>query len=127
MANTPVVMEVLKNLKGEVRRVVRLTLVRPGEGDLGGLTNCSDENVSEYAGLIRKAEPDFVHVKGYKSVGYARPRMGYDNQPWFEAVKEYALKMNEKLDDYEVAAEDERSCVVCLKRKGGMDLKIDEV
>jgi len=63
-------------------------------------------------------------VKGYKSVGYARERMGYDNQPWFEDVKEYALKMKENLEDYEIGGEDKRSCVVMLKRKDGIGLKI---
>ncbi|MBU2576825.1 MAG: radical SAM protein [Nanoarchaeota archaeon] len=114
--------------EGKVRRVIRLTLVDKGkEGKFKDMTNMTEENVGEYCDLIRKAEPDFVHVKGYKSVGYARPRMGYDNQPWFEAVKEYALKIEKKLEDYEVAAEDERCCVVMLKRKGGIDLKIDKV
>lgn len=118
-------LDVIREMKGRVRRVIRLTLVDVGEeGKFNDTTNMSEENVGEYCDLIRKAEPDFVHVKGYKSVGYARPRMGYDNQPWFDAVKDYALKMNDKLDDYEVGAEDERSCVVCLKRKDGMDLKI---
>jgi len=120
-------LDVIRDLKN-VRRVVRLTLVDVGEeGKFNEMTNMSGENVGEYCDLIRKASPDFVHVKGYKSVGYARARMGYDKQPWFEAIKEYALKMNEELDDYEVGAEDERSCVVMLKRKGGIGLKILEV
>jgi len=132
-------LDVLKKLKVKVRRVVRLTLVRPGaplgvpqkpelggKGDLGGLTNCSDENVSEYSGLIRKAEPDFVHVKGYKSVGYARKRMGYDKQPWHRHVKAFALKLADELVGYEIAAEDERSCVVVLAR-GGTELRIKKV
>jgi len=121
-------LDVIREMKGRVRRVIRLTLVDVGkEGEFKDKTNMTEENVGEYCDLIKKAEPDFVHVKGYKSVGYARPRMGYDNQPWFDAVKGYALKMKENLDDYEVAAEDERSCVVCLKRKGGMDLKIEKI
>lgn len=120
-------LDVMKDLKN-VRRVIRLTLVDVGEeGQFNETTNMSEENVKEYCDLVRKAEPDFVHVKGYKSVGYARARMGYDNQPWFDAVKDYALKMEAELDDYEIAAEDERCCVVMLKRKGGMGLRIDRV
>jgi len=120
-------LDVIREMNGKVRRVIRLTLVDVGEdGEFNETTNMSEENVEEYCDLIRKAQPDFVHVKGYKSVGYARARMGYDNQPWFEAVKDYALKMNEKLDDYEIGAEDERSCVVCISRKGA-NLKITKV
>lgn len=131
-------LDVIRNLKGKVRRVIRLTLVdvgapnghdsgEPDEGEFKDKTNMTEENVREYCDLIRKAEPDFVHVKGYKSVGYARGRMGYEKQPWFDAVKEYALKICLGLEDYEVAAEDERSCVVCLKGKGGIRLKIEKV
>jgi wyosine [tRNA(Phe)-imidazoG37] synthetase (radical SAM superfamily) len=88
----------------------------------------SEENVSEYCDLIRKAEPDFVHVKGYKSVGYARARMGYDNQPWFDAVKKFAEEMeaNLKNNGYRIAAEDERCCVVMLA-KDGVKLKINKI
>lgn len=116
----------IKKLKGKVRRVIRLTLVDTGkEGKFNEATNMLEENVKEYCDLIKKAEPDFIHVKGYKSVGYARDRMGYDNQPWHEAVKEYAKKIKEGLDGYKIAAEDERSCVVMLARDG-VGLKIDK-
>ena len=119
-------LDVIRGMKGRVRRVIRMTLVDIGEeGEFAKVTNMLDENVGEYCDLIRRAEPDFVHVKGYKSVGYARGRMGYDNQPWFDAVKDYALKLAEKLDGYEIAAEDERSCVVCISRKGAK-LKIEK-
>jgi len=118
-------LDVIRGLQGKVRRVIRLTLVDKGkEGKFNEMTNMIEKNVSEYVDLIEKAEPDFVHVKGYKSVGYARARMGYDNQPWFDAVKEYALKICAGLEDYEVAAEDERCCVVMLAKKG-MKLKIE--
>jgi tRNA wybutosine-synthesizing protein 1 len=120
-------LDVMSLLKGKVRRVVRMTLVDVGEeGKFNETTNMSKENVGEYCDLIRKAEPDFVHVKGYKSVGYARGRMGYDNQPWFDAVKDYALKICDRLDGYEIAAEDERCCVVVLKKKGGIGLRIEK-
>ena len=115
---------VIKNLDRKVRRVLRLTLVKKGkEGKNKELTNSSDDNLIEYANLIRIASPDFVHVKGFMSVGYARNRFGYDKQPWFKEVKEFALKLKDKIADYEVGAEDERSCVVMLKKKG-VEMKI---
>jgi tRNA wybutosine-synthesizing protein 1 len=122
-------LDVIKSLKGKVRRVIRLTLVDIGEeGKFNETTNMSEENVIEYCNLIRKAEPDFVHVKGYKSVGYARARMGYDNQPWFEAVKDYTKKLEKELsnDGYKIAAEDERCCVVMLA-KDNTKLKIEKI
>jgi tRNA wybutosine-synthesizing protein 1 len=119
-------LDVIKNLKN-VRRVVRMTLVGVGEeGKFNEMTNSTEENLGEYVELIRKAEPDFVHVKGYKAVGYAKARMGYDNQVWFDKVKEYALKIASELDGYEVAAEDERCCVVMLA-KDGKGLRITKI
>lgn len=119
-------LDVIKELDGEVRRVIRLTLVKKSdEGKFAGLTNMSEENVEEYVSLIKKAEPDFIHVKGYKSVGWARERMDYDKQPWFSEIRGYALEILNKLEDYEIGAEDERSCVVMLKKKG-KKLKIEE-
>ena len=119
-------LDVIREMKGRVRRVIRLTLVKKGKGKFGDVTNMSEENVGEYCNLIRKAEPDFVHIDGYKSVGYARARMGYDKQPWFEDVKNYALKIAKNLEGYEIKGEDERSCVVMLA-KDGVGLKISKV
>jgi len=155
-------LDVMRELKGKVRRVVRLTLVGTGEeGEFCGVTNMTDSEVGcresvvegedgegrmidEYVSLIRKADPDFVHVKGYKSVGFARDRMGYDNQVWHGEVLEFAQKLLERLnasgigeaqsDDwkgslrgglvkYSVRAEDERSCVVCVA-KDDVEMKI---
>jgi tRNA wybutosine-synthesizing protein 1 len=117
-------LDVIKKLKGNVRRVIRLTLVKESKNN--NLTNMSDENISEYVELIKKAEPDFVHIKGFMSVGYARKRLGYDKQPWFSEVKNYAQKILVKLDDFEIGGEDERSCVVMLKKKG-IEMKIKEI
>ena len=122
-------LDLMNSLQGKVRRVIRLTLVDVGEeGQFNKTTNMSEENVKEYCDIIRKAQPDFIHVKGYKSVGYARPRMGYDNQPWFEAVQDYATKMQKDLsnDGYRIAEQDERSCIVMLA-KDGAKLKIEKV
>ena len=123
-------LEVLKGLKGKVRRVIRLTLVKRGteKGDFVDLTNMDDSHIKEYAKLIRKAEPDFIHVKGFKSIGYSRKRMGYDKQPFFEEVKNFAEKLERELkrDKYKIAAEEERSSVVMLAKKG-KKLKITKV
>ena len=51
--------------------------------------------------------------------------MGYDKQPWFKEVKEYAMKILSNLDDFKLSAEDERSCVIMLAKKG-KKLKIEK-
>ena len=104
-----------------------MTLVKVGKekGKFKDLTNMSDENVLEYADLIRKTEPDFIHVKGFMSVGYSRERMGYDKMPWHHEVKGFVKKLIKSLGKgWKVLGEEERSVVVLIgKSKKG--LKID--
>jgi len=110
--------ELLKKLKGKVRRVVRLTLVKKGSGKFGRISNMEDEYIKEYANLIKRAEPDFVHVKGFKSIGYARERMGYDKQPWHYEIKRFAEKLVDELGGgWRVLGEEKKSCVVLIGRK----------
>lgn len=122
-------LDVIKKLNGKVRRVIRLTLVRKSDtGNFKDLTNMLDENIKEYADLIRRAEPDFIHVKGFKSVGYARSRLGYDKQPWFRHIKEFSQKLEKELEknEYKITTEDERCCVIMLAKKSAK-LKIEKV
>ena len=120
-------LDVMRELEGKVRRVIRLTIVKKGsEGTFGEMTNMEDSNVKEYCDLIRRANPDFVHVKGYKAVGYAKDRMGYDNQVWHHEVLEFCEKMAKELGDFKIKADDERSCVVALV-KDGVEMKIEKI
>ncbi|MFH1451671.1 MAG: radical SAM protein [archaeon] len=119
---------ILKKLKGKVRRAIRLTLVKPGiGGEYVDLTNMADTHIDEYTRLIKKAEPDFIHVKGFKAVGYSRERLGYDKQVWHDSILEFSNKLVKKLGKkYEIGGEYPRSCVVMIKRKG-VEVKIGKV
>lgn len=128
--------DLMKELNGSVRRAIRLTLVRDnvGGGKFGKFNNMSKENVGEYARLIIRAEPDLIHIKGFKSVGYSRERLAYDKQPWFKDIIDYAKLIEEELGrldkdkkfEYKIRAEDMRSCIVMLSRKN-FELKIKKV
>jgi len=118
----------MKKLNGKCRRVVRLTLVKKGKdkGKYKDVSNMEDEHVSEYVSLIKKAEPDFVHVKGFMSVGYARERMGYDKMPWHYEVRAFAEKLilELKKEGYNILGEEKRSCVVLIgKNKKDLNIK----
>jgi tRNA wybutosine-synthesizing protein 1 len=123
-------LDILKELKGKTRRVIRLTLVKEGKGETkehNDLTNMSKNNLIEYASIIKRAEPDFIHVKGFKSVGYARTRLGYDKQPWFNEIKDYSKELLKLLNnEYEIKGEHENSSVVLIAKKG-LELKIKKV
>ena len=93
----------MKNLKGKTRTILRLTLVRNSKD---GICNMKDEHIKEYTKMIKIAEPDFVHVKGYMSVGFARKRLGYEKMPFYHEVGEFAEKLGKEanlnvLDNHE--------------------------
>lgn len=121
-------LKIMKSWKGKTRRVIRLTLVREGNQTekLKELSNMKDLHVKQYAKLIRIAEPNFIHVKGFKSLGYSRKRLGYSKQPFHEEVKDFAKKLEQELkgEGYKKLGEEERNCVVLLgKGKNGMRIK----
>lgn len=127
-------LKIIKKLKGKCRRCIRLTLVRKGlRGNpaLNNVTNMTDELIPQYVDMIITAQPDFIHVKGYTSIGYARQRMGHDKMPWFYEIKDYAKKILVELKvkdskEWKILTEDERSCVVVIG-KNKKDMKIRKV
>jgi tRNA wybutosine-synthesizing protein 1 len=120
-------LKLIKKLKGKTRRVIRLTLVKEGDDTekLKELSNMKDKHVKQYAELIKIAEPNFIHVKGFKSLGYSRKRLGYSKQPFHEEVKNFAEKLERELkkDGYKILDEEKYSCVVILG-KNKEDMKI---
>jgi tRNA wybutosine-synthesizing protein 1 len=126
-------LDLLKKLKGKTRRVIRLTLVKKGRNPkkkFNNIGNMEKEHIKQYIGLIKKAEPDFIHVKGFMSVGWARERMGYDKQPWHYEVKDFAEKLADglKKQGYKILDEEERSCVVLLgKSQKGLKINMKKV
>ncbi len=76
-------LEIVSKLKS--RTIFRMNLVR----DL----NMDDEHVEEYAEMIKKANPSFVEIKGFMSVGFARERLGYDRMPTDEEMQEFVKKL----------------------------------
>jgi tRNA wybutosine-synthesizing protein 1 len=108
--------------KLSTRKVIRMTLVK------GLNNNMKDEFVKEYAKLIKKTKSDFIEVKGYMSVGFARNRkgMGYESMPTHEEIKDYAKKLQDALreDKYKILDEHEYSRVVLIgKNKNKMKIK----
>lgn len=105
--------------KLRTRKVVRMTLVK----DL----NMSDEDIKEFSILIKKAKPNFVEVKGFMSVGYARYRMGYEKMPSHKEIKNFAKKLA-KLLNYKVLDEHKMSRIVLIgKDKARMKIKKSEI
>ncbi len=98
----------LKELKKKKQRTaIRITLIK-------GLNDVEPEN---YAELIKKAEPDFIEVKAYMFLGESRKRLKEENMPLHSEVKKFAEKINDFLEEYEIASEQKSSRVVLLAKK----------
>jgi tRNA wybutosine-synthesizing protein 1 len=106
--------------KINTRTVIRMTLVK----DL----NMKKEFIKDYSKLILKAEPDFIEVKGFISVGFARKRLGYERMPSHSEIKEFSLKLLNFLPEYRFLDEQKESKVVLLgKNKRKMKIKKSEI
>jgi tRNA wybutosine-synthesizing protein 1 len=88
------------------RTAVRITLVL-------GMNDCDIEG---YAELIKKADPDFVEVKGYMFVGSSRQRLEMKNMPFHEQVVEFSKELEKKLDGWKIVNEQAESRVVLLAK-----------
>jgi len=108
-------LDLMKDLK--TRRVLRMTLIR----DL----NMENEMIKDYVELIKKTNCDFLEIKGYMSVGFARQRLGYDKMPNFDEVRGFAEKIVKELGEgYKILDEHEFSRVMLIgKDKGMMRIK----
>lgn len=113
-------LEIFKRLK--CRTVIRITLVRD-------LNMVEPEN---FAKLIKKASPNFIEVKGFMSVGFARQRLGYERMPTHKEVVEFSKKIVKELNKidkgYKILDEQEVSRVLVIgKTKKNMKIKKDEI
>jgi len=89
----------------DTRVVIRHTLVKNW--------NMDEKYIEEYAKLDRLADPLFIEPKGYVFVGYSRKRMTLSNMPSHKNVKDFGLKLADKLG-YNLTMEKPDSRVVLL-------------
>jgi len=85
--------------------VLRLTLVR----------NLNLGHPELYAKLIEKANPTYIEPKAYMHVGFSRLRLGFENMPSHEEVRNFAEKLAEETG-YNIIDEATDSRVVLLSR-----------
>jgi len=117
-------LELMKDLK--TRRVIRMTLVK------GTYNNMKEGYIADYVKMIKKTECDFLEIKGYMSVGFARNRkgMGYEVMPTHEEIKDFTKMLVKELkkDGYKILDEHIHSRVVLVgKDKSKMKIKDSEV
>jgi tRNA wybutosine-synthesizing protein 1 len=109
-------LEIMSTLNGK-RTVFRMNLVK----------NLNMIQPEEYAKLIKKANPMFVEVKGFMSVGFARARLGYERMPYHKEIVEFSKEVLKFLPGYKILAEKTESRVLLLgKDKKDMKIKKSE-
>jgi len=103
--------------KLKCRTVFRMNLIRD-------LNMIEPEN---YAKMIKKANPMFIEIKGFMSIGFARKRLGYERMPRHEEIisfaKEIIKELNKLKENYKILDEKVESRV-CVLEKNRNDLKI---
>jgi len=111
-------LELMSKMQGKTRTVFRMNLI----------LNLNMKNPEEYAALIKKANPMFIELKGYMSVGFARERLGYDRMPYHKDIVNFANELLKYLPEYKFLDEKEDSRVVLLgKNKEDMKIREDQI
>jgi tRNA wybutosine-synthesizing protein 1 len=105
--------------KIKARTVFRMNLVR-------GL-NMDKKFIKEYSNLIKIANPKFVEVKGFMSVGYSRERLGYEKMPTEKEIEEFCKELAKEtglkiLDSHEFSR-----AVVLGRNKKELKIKKSEI
>ena len=114
-------LKIFSRIRGKTRTVFRMNLVK-------------DLNMIEpgnYARLIKKANPMFIEVKGFMSVGFSRKRLGYERMPTHRELKDFSKKIIDELkkfgksfEKYKILGEHEFSRVLVLgKDKKELNIK----
>jgi len=95
------------------RTVIRLTLIK-------GI-NTDDKHIPEFAELIKLANPHFIEVKSYMSLGYSVYKIGKEGMLRHEEVKEWTKRLlqelNRDVERFELVDESLDSRIVLLQNK----------
>ncbi len=94
------------------RTVFRMNLVKN--------LNMNEEHIKEYAEMIKKAHSDFIEIKSYMAVGFARKRLEYNRMPTMEDMENFSKKISEKTG-YKIKDYDERSRVFLLVKDNSIE------
>jgi tRNA wybutosine-synthesizing protein 1 len=96
-------LEMLKSFRCPT--AVRMTMVKSHNMDL----------ISQYAKLVEKASPTYIEAKAYMHIGFSSLRLGFDNMPMHNEVREFADKLAAETG-YKVVNEAPESRVVLLSK-----------
>ena len=102
--------EFLKKVKDKTRTVLRITLVK-------GINDNSHEG---FAGIVDRADPWFLEIKGYMFVGASRQRLQIENMPRHEDVVAFAHELS-KYCGFKIISQQPISRAVLMMREDHTD------
>lgn len=111
-----------KRIKKPRTTVFRMNLVRE--------LNMDDKYIPEFSEMINSCNPDFIELKGYMSVGFARERMGYDMMPTHDEMLKFVTKLEKELEGtgYKLQDEHEPSrAYVLAKSKDDLLIRKEDI
>jgi tRNA wybutosine-synthesizing protein 1 len=82
------------------------------------MTLVKDHNmnhIDEYAKIVEKSNPTYIETKAYMHIGFSNLRLGFENMPQHNEVKDFASKLAQKTG-YKILNEAPESRVVLLSR-----------
>lgn len=82
-------LKLFKKIKKKNTTVFRMNLVK----DL----NMEDKFIPEFAEMIKSCKPDFIEIKGFMSVGFARERLGYEKMPTHKEMLSFVDRLEKEL------------------------------
>ena len=91
--------------------------------------NMHPEAIKKYAELIKKADPLFVEVKGFISVGYARKRLPYESMPFVDEIEDFSSALA-KASGMKILGRHECSRIILIgkpENKKRMKIKPSEI
>jgi tRNA wybutosine-synthesizing protein 1 len=104
-------LELLSSLN--TRTVLRITAIKE-------INMCNEK---EYSKLIKKADPNFIEVKGYMYLGQSRKNLKYENMPLHKDIQDFSKKISD-LTGLKIIDQDPRSRVCLLAEKDFKNRKL---
>jgi tRNA wybutosine-synthesizing protein 1 len=114
-------LNLFQKIKKKNTTVFRMNLVK----DL----NMDDKFIPEFSELIKSSKPDFIELKSYMSVGFARERLGYEKMPTHKEMLNFVRKLEATLHGTGYKLQDQheasRAYVLC-KNKNDLLIKKED-
>lgn len=89
------------------RTAIRITMIK----------GYNDVEVKNYVHLIKKANADFIEIKGYMHIGASQERLSRSSMPLHQEVVAFAKQFEQFLEEYEIFSEHIPSRVVVFAKK----------